>query len=188
MSPGPDFFIVMKNALRSRLSGYATSLGVATAILIHVAYCIAGVGLIISQSILLFQVIKILGALYLLYLSYQLLKTKRQEKAQEIEKWETCSFYKSFQEGFITNVMNPKATLFFLSVFTQVISPETSILTQIFYGWTIAITALVWFILLSSIINQKYIRKNIQKWEFYIHKIMGGILGILGIKILFSTR
>jgi len=86
MSPGPDFFIVMKNALRSKLSGYATSLGVACAILVHVAYCIAGVGIIISQSIILFQVIKILGALYLLYLSYQLLKAKKQEKELEVQK------------------------------------------------------------------------------------------------------
>jgi len=59
--------------------------------------------------------------------------------------------------------MNPKATLFFLSVFTQVISPETIISTQIFYGIAMAITALLWFVFLSSVVNQKYIRKNIQK-------------------------
>lgn len=77
MSPGPDFIVVMKNALKGKAQGYMTALGVASAILIHIAYCVAGIGIIISQSILLFQVIKIFGALYLLYLSYQLLKSKK---------------------------------------------------------------------------------------------------------------
>jgi len=192
MSPGPDFFIVMKNALKSKFSGYATSLGVAWAILIHVGYCIAGVGLIISQSILLFQFIKILGALYLLYLSYGLLKAKRSEELPELTwdplKERNQSLFQSFKEGFLTNAFNPKATIFFLSVFTQVISPETSILTQLFYGIIMATTVGVWFSLLTSLVSIKHIKRNIERWEFYIHKIFWVVLGFLGLKILFSSR
>jgi threonine/homoserine/homoserine lactone efflux protein len=59
ISPGPDFIVVMRNALISRSSGVAASIAIGFAELIHVSYCIAGLGIIISQSILLFQIIKI---------------------------------------------------------------------------------------------------------------------------------
>lgn len=79
MSPGPDMIVVVKNSLLSRRLGIFTALGIASAIFIHVGYCIAGVGVIISQSIILFSIIKALGALYILYIAYQLLRAKRSD-------------------------------------------------------------------------------------------------------------
>lgn len=77
MSPGPDMIVVIKNSLLSRRLGIFTALGIASAIFIHVGYCIAGVGVIISQSIILFSIVKVLGALYILYIAYQLLRAKK---------------------------------------------------------------------------------------------------------------
>lgn len=189
MSPGPDFIVVMKNALKWKIQGYMTALGVVSAILIHIAYCVAGIGIIISQSILLFQVIKIFGALYLLYLSYQLLKSKKDTWAKVVTaKAQEKNYFNAFKEGFITNVMNPKATLFFLSVFTQVISPETSIFLQSIYGVTMAVTAGIWFITLTTIINFSFIQKYISAIQYYLNKIMWAFLAILWVKILFSWK
>lgn len=185
MSPGPDFIVVMKNAIHWRKQWYFTALWVACAILIHIAYCVAWVGIIISQSVLLFQVIKVLWALYLLYLAYQLLRSGKSEETQ-MKKESTLSAVWAFKEGFITNAMNPKATLFFLSVFTQVISPETSTITQALYGLTMAITAGIWFATLTTIINFPLIQKNISKVQNYLNKIFGIFLVILWLKILFQ--
>lgn len=125
MSPGPDFAVVMKNSLfGSRRLGLVTAVGVGLGILLHVTYSLVGIGLLISQSIILFSIIKYIGALYLFYLAYQLLKQKKPEKVEEsTEKQITPSPAAAFWEGLLTNALNPKVTLFFLSIFTQVIDP-----------------------------------------------------------------
>lgn len=187
ISPGPDMIVVLKNALRSSRLGYMTALGVALAIFIHVAYCIAGVGFIISQSIILFSVIKTLGALYLLYIAYQLFRAWR-ETLGDIETTKNTSLFIAFREGFVTNALNPKATLFFLSVFTQVISPETPIFTQALYGVMMAGIVGVWFLVLTTIMNFTLVKKHISWVQYYLNKVMWGLLAILGIKILLSSK
>lgn len=162
MSPGPDFIIVMKHALRLRVNGYLASLGVATAIFVHVAYCIAGVGLIISQSIILFSVIKTIGAMYLLYLAWQLIRSKPRNGEIELQQeTKQVTLLQSYKEGLLTNVLNPKATLFFLAVYSQVVVPGTSIMTQVGYGAFMAFIVASWFCILSWSVNIPKVRKNI---------------------------
>lgn len=186
--PGPDMIVVVKNAIKSQKLGYMTALGVGLAIFVHVAYCIAWVGIIISQSVLLFSIIKILGALYLLYIAYQLFSSGKSETQNIAAASTDQTLLSAFREGFITNVMNPKATLFFLSVFTQVISPETALVTQGLYGTMMAGVVWIWFMILTTIINIAYIRSHIASVQYYLNKVMGGLLIFLGLKILFSAK
>jgi RhtB (resistance to homoserine/threonine) family protein len=187
ISPGPDMIVVLKNALRSSKLGYVTALGVALAIFIHVAYCIAGVGLIISQSIILFSVIKTLGALYLLYIAYQLFRAKK-ETLGDIEVATNTSLFVAFREGFVTNALNPKATLFFLSVFTQVIWLETPLITQSLYGVMMAGIVSAWFMILTTIMNFSLVKKHMSWVQYALNKVMWGLLAFIGIKILLSTK
>lgn len=186
ISPGPDFIVVMKNALKSRKLGYLTALGVGSAIFVHVAYCIAGIWLVISQSIILFSIIKTLGAIYLLYISYQLFRSKK-EKIKDIEVTKNQSWFLAFREGFLTNVMNPKATIFFLSVFTQVINPNTLIITQFLYGVMMASIVWGWFLVLTTVVNLSPMRSHISWVQYYLNKVMWALLAFLGIKILLSS-
>lgn len=187
ISPGPDMIIVVKNALKTKKLAYMTALGVWLATLVHVAYCIAWIGIIISQSIVLFSVIKIFGALYLLYISYQLFRSWKNE-SESIEASMNQSLVSAFRQGFITNVLNPKATLFFLSVFTQVINSNTSLMTQVGYGIMMASIVGLWFVILATLINIRSVKSHISSVQYYLNKIMWGILAILGIKILLSTK
>lgn len=187
ISPGPDMIVVLKNAMKSQKLWWATALWVWCAIFIHVAYCIAWVGLVISQSIVIFSIVKTLGALYLLYIAYQLLRSKK-ESIGAIEKVTHTSAFRWFREGFVTNALNPKATLFFLSVFTQVINPNTSLITQWLYGVMMASIVSIWFITLTSIINLSPVKKNLSSVQYYLNKLMWGLLAFLGIKILLSSR
>src|SRR3989344_3197595 len=142
MSPGPDFVVVTKNSLLgSRRTGLFTAVGVGFGILLHVAYSLLGIGFVISQSILLFSIIKYIGALYLLYLGYKLLRAKK-TVSSEIgvnDSKVAISALGALREGFLTNALNPKATLFFLSIFTQVIGPETPLLLQATLGAEVAV-------------------------------------------------
>ena len=127
-SPGPDFVIVTRNTLSfSKRSGIWTALGVALANLVHVGYCLLGIGFLISRSIVLFNMIKLLGAGYLIFIGFRAL-THRAEESQLSAKTSSLrrlTGRESFKLGFLTSVLNPKASLFYLALFTQVISPST---------------------------------------------------------------
>lgn len=191
ISPGPDFFIVVRNSLScSRRSGLFTTLGVATAIWIHIFYTLAGIGLIISQSIILFSIIKYLGAVYLIFLGWTCVRNKRTDKPQyrESNRNEIISDIKSFKMGFITNALNPKATLFFMSLFTQIVSVDTPLLIQVTYGAIVSLSCLIWFSLVAVFLNHKEVRRGFDSIQFYFEKIMGTALIALGLKVAFTSR
>jgi RhtB (resistance to homoserine/threonine) family protein len=188
MLPGPDFAIVAKNSLlHSRRSGYFTSFGVGAAILIHMSYCIFGVALIISSSLLLFNLIKYIGASYLIYLGVSSLLSKQPEEIVDANKEEktVISNFVSFKQGFLCNLLNPKATLFFLSLFTVIIKPETPFSWEVVYGLEIAVVATTWFCGLTVILSHPYIKRALEKAEKYIAKFLGIFLIGFGIALVF---
>lgn len=189
ISPGPDFAVVMKNSLfGSRKIGLVTAVGVGLGILLHVAYSLIGIGFIISQSIVLFTIIKYIGAGYILYLSYQLLKVKKSETTDREQDKITISTFQAFREGFLTNALNPKATLFFLSIFTQVVDASTPLSIQALLGIEVSLIVMVWFVTLSLVITYQPIRTVFMKGHYYVMKAMGGALVFLGIKLAFATK
>lgn len=190
MSPGPDFFVVMKNALKyNRKVGVFTSIGVALGIMVHVTYILIGIGVIVSKSILLYSLIKYLGALYLVYLGVKMLISKSDVSHQNISKSQNViSSLAAFKQGFLTNVLNPKATVFFLSVFTQVITPSTAVGLKWAYGFEMAVIALMWFTLLSLLLGNSFVRNKISRVQMYVDKFMGAVLVLLGVKIAFSKN
>ncbi len=189
MSPGPDFAVVMKNSLLgSRKIGLVTAIGVGLGILLHVAYSLVGIGVIISQSIILFSIIKYLGALYIFYIAYQLLKEKRASTVEHVDEKIVVSLSQAFREGLLTNALNPKATLFFLSIFTQVVDPNTPLSIQALLGAEVSLVVMVWFLALSLVITVKPIKALFMKAHYYVMKVMGGVLVLLGLKLALSTK
>ena len=183
LSPGADFVVVVKNSLSgSRQSGIFTAIGIFSAIWIHTFYTLAGIGLIISQSILIFTFIKIIGTLYLIYLGISCIRNK--DKLKTINADEVgLSNWKSFQSGFITNLFNPKATMFYLSVFTQVVSTETPIFIQIIYGLTISLSCLIWFSIVAIFLNNEKIKSQFLKAQKPIEIALGIILIGFGLQV-----
>src|SRR3989344_4932597 len=117
VSPGPDFVIITKNTIaHSRKIGVYSAIGVALGISVHVIYSIIGIGLIISKSILLFNAIKLLGASYLIYIGYKALTSKSKISSKKVKADKEISYLQAIKIGFLTNVLNPKATLFFFSL------------------------------------------------------------------------
>jgi len=114
ISPGADFVMITRNSLfHGRQSGLYSALGIGLAIWIHVAYSIAGLAIIISKSILLFSLIKYLGAAYLIYIGYKTLTAKSKLNDMQQTDSEPLSNFAALKLGFITNALNPKTTLFF---------------------------------------------------------------------------
>ena len=121
IAPGPDFVVICRNSLvYSRQTGIYSALGLTLGILVHASYSLIGIGFIISRSIVLFSLIKYLGAAYLIYLGYKSLIAKPEREILRQSRPQTSkdmSKLAAVRIGFINNILNPKVTLFFLILF-----------------------------------------------------------------------
>ncbi|WP_009631886.1 LysE family transporter [Synechocystis sp. PCC 7509] len=188
MSPGPDFAIICRNSLvYSRRTGIYSALGISLGILVHVTYTLVGIGVIISKSIVLFSFIKLLGAAYLIYIGYKSLKAQPSGKINATKSKHDLSRQQAIRIGFITNILNPKVTLFFFSLFTQVISPNTPVSIRALYGLQMFVFTLGWFTLLAVAISHPIVKKRFLSMSHYIEKTMGVILIALGIKVALES-
>ncbi len=191
-SPGPDFVVVTKNSLSySRRVGIYTALGVALGIAVHITYCLLGIALIISQSIIIFSIIKYIGAAYLIWIGYKGLRTKAKKEVDiDVAKNEKkdLPIRKAIKSGFLVNVLNPKATLFLLAVFTQVIDPTTPKFIQTLYGLEMIVATFVWFALVSTIFSNKLMKSKITRFSHWIDRVGGAVMLALGIKVAISTQ
>ncbi len=133
ISPGPDFALVSRNSLlRSRRAGALTALGIGLGVLVHVSYTLVGVGVLIQQSLWLFDAIRLAGAAYLILLGVKMLRSQpagTQAEAPEAPLSDAAAL----RMGFFTNVLNPKTTVFIVSLFLQVVRPDTPLAVQV--GW-----------------------------------------------------
>jgi RhtB (resistance to homoserine/threonine) family protein len=185
VSPGPDFVMTVRNSLcYSRRSGIFTSFGISVGLLVHLFYCAAGIGYLISTSPLLFSLIKLLGAGYLIYMGIGsfLAKGSKLESMEEATGPD-LSRLQAFKMGFLTNVLNPKATLFFLSLFTFVIGNDTPLYIVLTISLIIVVTAIVWFVIVSIFFTQKKVQHAFLKYEKSINRLLGSFLIILGVKV-----
>lgn len=185
MSPGPDFVVAVNNSLLySRKTGIWTSLGFGLGILVHIFYCVAGLAVIISKSVILFNIIKFFGAAYIFYLGLMSIISKRTKiDVNKEKKAKDISRLKAIKIGFLTNVLNPKATLYFLGLFTIAITPDTKswVLFTIILG--MFIITVVWFSLVSVFFTQKRILELFSKYQTWFMISLGIILILLSIKV-----
>jgi RhtB (resistance to homoserine/threonine) family protein len=191
MSPGPDFFIVMKNSLGfGRRIGMATALGIAVALFIHITYTILGFTYLMEKIPGIFTAIKLTGSLYLLWLGIQAIRSTPKPGHRQTESPQSNAnktFMQGFCEGFLCNVLNPKAALFFLSVFSQFISIDTDDWVRWFYGVEVVFAVGIWFLFLAAVISFQTFRECYERYSFWFDRCLGGILLYFAVVIVVST-
>ena len=188
-SPGPDFAVVLKQSVQQgRRNALWTSAGVGAAILLHIAYCVLGVALILTQSPSLFMALKYVAGAYLAYLGVQALKAAKPPASAEDEVENKIvqeePVWLAFRRGFLTNALNPKATLFFMSLFTLVISPTTPTSVQVGYGVYMALATWAWFSMLSMVLSKASVREFFQQRGYWFDRGIGVILIALAIRVV----
>ncbi|MGL4860654.1 MAG: LysE family translocator [Enterobacteriaceae bacterium] len=181
ISPGADFAMVTRNSLiYGRSAGLFSSLGIAFAVQLHVFYTLVGVGLIIGSSPTLFMLIRGAGALYLIYIGYQTFVSKPAANSSDASA-SSLSALTAFKNGFFTNALNPKTTMFVVSVYTQVVNPETPLLLQISYGLFMSFAHWVWFSLVALFLSKEGLRNRLLQKQQTINRTIGILLTGLGI-------
>jgi len=186
ISPGADFVLVTKNSLSySRTAGLYTTLGITTGTWVHISYSIAGLAIVINASPMLFNALKYLGAFYLVFIGISSIKTKGTESDGLQEYFDSIRPATAFISGFFSNALNPKTTLFFLGIFTQLVTLETPVIMQFIYGIIISFAHLLWFSLLSYLLTHQKLLPKVKRYQKMINLLMGITLIALGLKLIF---
>jgi RhtB (resistance to homoserine/threonine) family protein len=205
-SPGPDFAIVLKQSLtHGRRTAIWTSIGVGTAIMLHISYSLLGLGLLLRGSELWFNVVKYAGAAYIAWIGVQSLRAKPRIQSPEVEVehvppahsvtrsatanyvHKTPSTRAAFAAGFFTNALNPKATLFFISLFVTIVSAHTPKLVQAGYGLWMVIATAGWFSLVSILFTRAEVRGKFLRHGHWIDRALGAVFIALAVWLALAT-
>lgn len=192
MSPGPNMAMTLKNSLAySRRAGAYTAAGLALGDAVHVCYCLVGIAVVISQSILLFNVVKWAGAAYLVYVGLRSLLARKRRPVEAGDDagggpGRGMSPLSAVRSGFLTSLLNPKVTLFFLALFTQVISPGTPLLAKAAYGLTVVGVEFGWFALVALFVSSAPVKRRFEAVSHWFERVTGAFLIALGVRLAFS--
>ncbi len=183
-SPGPDFLLVTRQSLRfNRTVAIWASAGIATGILFHSFIAITGVSLLISSNPEIFKWLKILASIYIAYLGY-LSIFNSSTSANDEDKRDNESYFGSFTLGLITNILNPKAILFFITVFTAVVDASTTRLLLGLYGLYMSIATFIWFTGISYIFSNQRLRDRYKQFIPFFEKGIGIVLIIIALGLI----
>ena len=184
MLPGADFVMVTRTSIyNGRLAGLYMSLGMCLSVCIHASYSIAGLAVVIANSPWLFSAIKFLGAAYLIYIAWQLLTTCESLNKDQINPATQMSPVIALRLGFTCNILNPKTSIFFLSIFTQVVSIDTPLIMQVSYGLIIMLAHFIWYSGVVLLLSLPSILPRFNRQKQKIDKVAGFVLILIAIKL-----
>ncbi|WP_087016784.1 LysE family translocator [Thaumasiovibrio subtropicus] len=200
ISPGADFVLVVRNSLaQGRKCGVWTGLGIGSAISIHVIYSLLGLGYLISQYTVMFDLLRYLGAGYLFYLGVssfrsgmqgqtQAVQVERLDQVEILDKEASIhSALNAYQQGFLCNMLNPKTMLFFISIFSQIVVSEQALLQGVLYGVYLAILHAAWFASLACLLTIPAFLQRFSLLKPTIEKCCGvGLIGF-GAAVVVNT-
>ncbi|WP_442637061.1 LysE family translocator [Rossellomorea marisflavi] len=184
--PGADtMYIVGRSISQGRTAGIYSVLGIISGSLVHTLFVAFGLSLILVKSVLLFNVIKVIGVVYLVYLGIRMILDKSNLAFQQATGT-TMNKRKIYIQGLLTSLTNPKVSLFFIAFMPQFIDPNvTSPVPFLILGLAFTITGLLWclFVAYFSSYVTKTLRGN-QKVGQVLNKVTGVIFIGMGIKLL----
>ncbi len=190
ITPGSDtMYILSRSISQGRRAGMYSVLGISSGCAVHTVLAALGLSVVLAQSELAFTVVKTAGALYLGWLGITMLRAKHNPLLSLQENDMTCRDI--YWQGLLTNVLNPKVALFFISFLPQFIDPQNSygIVPFVFLGITFLVTGTLWCLLLAFCAARAtaVLRQNngVANW---LNKICGGIYLLLGVKLLTAQR
>jgi threonine/homoserine/homoserine lactone efflux protein len=198
MSPGPDFALVASRALgRGRSSAVLVALGIALGVIVHVAFGIAGLSVLLTQSAFTYTCVKYIGAAYLMWVGWQCLKAKpaSTHELQRVVHYNdpptrNQSMHHALREvgiGFLTNALNAKAAIYFLALFSQVVVGQTTAWLS-GLGLLLVVITFAWFALLGYMLSADSIRSRFMRVRHWFERACGAFLIALGVRVATTER
>ncbi|MDO4997195.1 MAG: LysE family transporter [Neisseria sp.] len=187
ISPGPDFIYVSQQTLsRGRKIGVLCALGVGLGFGVHIVYAVLGLAVLIAKATWLLLAIKMVGGAYLLWLGYQGLRAKAKGEVIEIHAQKSAggSIWSAMSKGFLCNVLNPKAPIYVVSLFTVVLSPNMPLWQLATYGVWMMFLLFLWFASVAFLLSIPSVNRQFQKAGHWIDRVLGMAMVGLGIKVI----
>ncbi|GIU29412.1 LysE family transporter [Shewanella schlegeliana] len=189
-SPGPDFALVVRLATQeSRTAAVASALGIAVAILGHTLLSLTGVSIIIQSSNLLFTLVQLAGASYLAWMGIGAIKAAwlhwRDPVALEKASNSTgLTGFRGFLQGLYTNLLNPKALVFFITLFSTLITPTVSLSTKSMAALLLFLLSFIWFSFIAVVLSKPRVQLKMKKASPFINLVTGTIFVGVALTIL----
>jgi len=190
VSPGPSFIVVARNAMSlSRRHGLTTALGMGSGAFIFSVLALLGLHTLFSAVPAAFWLLKILGGSYLLFLAAKILRSARQPmQVEELNKTSSISLRRAYGFGLLTQLSNPKTAIVFAGVFS-------ALLPQHIPGYFFAVIPLVtfcidagWYSIVALILSAEKPRTAYLRCKTVIDRTAGGVMGLLGLKLILSSK
>lgn len=191
ISPGPAFVVAVRNAMAyDRRTGIFTAFGLGLGVAVHVLVVLCGLAVLLQHYTFMFDLIRYAGAAYLIYIGAKALMSRAKPKAVSTDavapERTGLSARKAVSIGFLTNLLNPKAVVFFTAVFTQFIGPGTPISVMALYGVTSVVIEIAWFSGVAVVLTDRRIKERFMGAVHWVERTCGGLMIGLGIKLAFS--
>ena len=191
MSPGPDFFFVSQTAAsRSRREAMMGVVGISLGIVVWAGVALMGLHLILQKMAWLHQVIMVGGGIYLCWMGWQLLRSARSQNAQSTPASEVKVALpkpgRSFIRGFLTNLSNPKAVIYFGSVFSLFVGDDVGAGARWGLFLLIIPETFVWFSLVAVVFALPAMRRGYQRLAKWIDGLAGVLFTGFGLHLIFT--
>ena len=192
LTPGADsIYIITRSIAQGKKAGIYSVLGIGSGAIIHIILAAFGLSVLLAKSILLFNIVKWTGAAYLIYLGVRMFIDKSNLFDSQKTEFKKVDLWKIYRQGFLTNVLNPKVAIFFLSLLPQFIKPEyvNSAIPFLILGGTFLLTGTIWCLFLAyaaSLMTQTF-RSN-DRIGRIMKKVSGSVFIGLGLQLLFKRN
>ena len=185
-SPGPDFAIVVRQSLAcGRGAGVWTAAGIGSGIFFHVGYGLFGLTWLTQRWPQALNLLAATGALFLAYLGVQALRSQPlPEAAEDLPAAQPGARAKFFGIGLLTNLLNAKAVLYFVALFTAVVTGATSAFMKVVLGLWIPLLTFGWFAFVALMLGNAAARRRLRHVAHWIDRAMGVLLLALGAAII----
>jgi threonine/homoserine/homoserine lactone efflux protein len=190
LTPGNDMiFVASRSVSQGSAAGYFSALGIFAGCFVHIIAAVFGLSVIIAKSATMFEVIKYAGAAYLIYLGIKMIVTKPVHFNDKNSR--ALRYDKLFQQGVLTNALNPKVAIFFLSFLPQFVNPASSNikLQLLTLGTWFAVQGTLILFIVAFLVGRttNFLKQNPSVWVWQ-ERITGALLIALGVKLALSSK
>ena len=182
MSPGPSMVVVINNAIfKNRFNGILTSIGHGVGIGIYALFAVLGIALIIKTNLYVFNVIKFLSIIFLVYLGINLIITKDK---LEFDGTDISSGFTSFLQGLSISLLNPKIFIWFVAIYSQFMSVDNDMIFNTILILTASIIDAIWYVILTLLVTTNIALDFIKDKSVLLQKFVGSVFIIIGALLL----
>ena len=193
MMPGPDFALILRIALQhGKKNAIWASLGVSLGLTVHIGYSIIGISWLSEADNFFYVTVVVIAAAYLIYLGgngcYKQLQSSRPSSTIVVQHsdYVRCRSFTSFSQGWLTNALNPKVSLFFIALFSIVIDGHTPALAKAIYVLEMMLVTFLWFAIISLLLTSAKAQRTVGQVQQQLLWVTNLVLLMVGLILLYS--